>query len=171
MKERKRHRKSVFDNYTNEELQEIIDTSYSYRDILSKVGLSGKSGNFQTLHRSVEERNLSYEQLNKNRAVHMSDNARDSIKKFQLPLEEILIENSTYTNMSCLKRRLVDEGILEYRCYICGISEWNGKPLALQIDHQNGKHSDNRIGNIRLLCPNCHSQTENFSGKKLKKCA
>lgn len=171
MEERKkhRHRKSVFDNYTDEELQNIIDNSCSYHDVLIRVGLSERSGNFQTLHRIVKERNLSYEQLSKNRINHMSNNGKNSVRKHQIPLNEILIENSTYTNMSCLKKRLLDEDILKYQCSICGISEWNGKPLSLQIDHKNGKHTDNRLGNLRLLCPNCHSQTETFAGRKLKK--
>lgn len=166
---KRRHRKSVFDDYTDEELQKIIDSSCSYHDILVKVGLSERSGNFQTLHRVVHDRNLSYEHLNKNRINHMSDNGRRSVRKHQIPLSEILVEDSTYANMACLKKRLLDEGMLKYQCSICGISEWNGKPLSLQIDHRNGKHTDNSLGNLRLLCPNCHSQTDTFAGRKLKK--
>ena len=72
-------------------------------------------------------------------------------------MEEILIENSSYDNIASLKRRLLNEGYLEYKCSECGISEWNGKPLSLHLDHINGKHNDHRIENLRFLCPNCHS--------------
>ena len=83
----------------------------------------------------------------------------------QIALTDILIENSTYTTIWRLKRRLLREGILEYRCYVCGLTEWNEKPITLQLDHINGVHLDHRIQNLRLLCPNCHSQTETFAGR------
>ena len=60
--------------------------------------------------------------------------------------------------------------MLEYKCLECGIGNtYNNKPLSLQLEHKNGIHNDNRIENLCFLCPNCHSQTETFSGKKLKK--
>ena len=81
-------------------------------------------------------------------------------------IDEILVENSTYLNTNHLKERLIKEGLLEYKCEICGnTGEWNGSPLSLQLDHKNGNHTDNRIENLRLLCPNCHSQTDTFSTK------
>ena len=80
-------------------------------------------------------------------------------------LDEILVENSSYANISRLKIRLVKENRLEYKCAFCGISEWMGKPLSLQLDHINGKNNDHRIENLRFLCPNCHSQTETYAGK------
>lgn len=68
-----------------------------------------------------------------------------------------------------VKRRLIAAGILENRCEWCGISEWRGKPLSIQIDHANGIRNDNRRENLRMLCPNCHSQTETFGAKNRKK--
>ena len=84
-------------------------------------------------------------------------------------LDEILVENSSYRNIDRLKKRLVAENRLEYKCQLCGnTGEWNGKPLSLQLDHIDGKHNNHSIGNLRFLCPNCHSQTETFSGKNKK---
>lgn len=62
---------------------------------------------------------------------------------------------------------ILREGLLEAKCYEegCGLTEWRGKPISLQLDHINGDNFDHRIENLRLLCPNCHSQTETFAGK------
>jgi 5-methylcytosine-specific restriction endonuclease McrA len=70
-----------------------------------------------------------------------------------------------------LRSRLLNNNILKNECYICGISEWLGKPLSLDLDHINGISDDNRLENLRMLCPNCHSQTETYRGrnKKLRK--
>jgi hypothetical protein len=97
----------------------------------------------------------------------ITNNAKTLFKK--LPLEEILIEDSNYDS-SKLKKRLIEAGLKEDRCEECGIgNEWNGKPLTLQVHHINGNHRDNRIGNLQILCPNCHSQTENYGSKNIKK--
>lgn len=85
--------------------------------------------------------------------------------KGAFPLDEVMTEESTYPRGS-LKRRLIRDGILENRCELCPQGpEWNGKPLVLVLDHVNGINNDNRIENLRLLCPNCNSQTETFAGR------
>ena len=79
--------------------------------------------------------------------------------------KDILVENSTYRNATKLKNRLIEEGIKEYKCERCKNIEWEGEPIPLQIHHINGIHNDNRIENIQLLCPNCHSLTDTYAGK------
>ena len=64
-----------------------------------------------------------------------------------------------------VKRTLLRAGILQNRCDECGIVEWRGRPIAIQIDHRNGIHDDHRLENLRMLCPNCHSQTETFAAR------
>jgi 5-methylcytosine-specific restriction endonuclease McrA len=88
--------------------------------------------------------------------------------KAKIPTEQILVENSTYVWSHSLKKRLLKEGLLHYHCYICGLVEWQGKRISLQLDHKNGIKTDCRLENLRLLCPNCHSQTETFAGKRFK---
>ncbi len=85
-----------------------------------------------------------------------------------IDLEDILVENSTYQNINRLKLRMVKAGLLEYKCYECGIVEWNGKPISLHLDHKNGVHDDHRKENIWFLCPNCHSQTGTYGGRNCR---
>jgi hypothetical protein len=81
----------------------------------------------------------------------------------------MLVENSTHDRGN-IKRRLLKEGLLDNKCARCGIQpEWNGEPLVLRLDHINGVNNDNRIGNLRLVCPNCDSQLPTFSGRCLAK--
>ena len=89
----------------------------------------------------------------------------------RIPLVEILVENSTYSSSSALRQRLVLELGWEDSCSNedCPVqsSTWRGNPLTLQLDHINGIRTDNRIENLRILCPNCHSQTDTWCGKNM----
>lgn len=79
-----------------------------------------------------------------------------------MPIEELL---SAPRGRQHLKLRLTAAGLLGDRCERCGIKEWHGFPLSLALHHRNGHRDDNRLENLELLCPNCHSQTDNFSGR------
>jgi hypothetical protein len=68
-----------------------------------------------------------------------------------------------------VKRRLIEAGILRNVCDECGLSEWRGQPLAVQLDHSNGVRDDHRLENLRMLCPNCHSQTATYASKNRKR--
>ena len=81
-------------------------------------------------------------------------------------LERILASS---TSRWTVKRRLLRAGIIVNRCEECGIAEWRGRPISIQIDHRNGVRNDHRLENLRMLCPNCHSQTETFGAKNKKR--
>lgn len=68
-----------------------------------------------------------------------------------------------------LKLKLIRDGYKEHRCECCSITEWNGKPAPIELDHIDGNHLNNALENLRILCPNCHAQTDTNSGKKNKK--
>jgi 5-methylcytosine-specific restriction endonuclease McrA len=78
-----------------------------------------------------------------------------------MPLEELL-QIDTPRSRHHIKRRLIAAGLKQNRCENCGISTWYDKPLSLALHHVNGRKHDNRLENLTLLCPNCHSQTHNF---------
>jgi Zn finger protein HypA/HybF involved in hydrogenase expression len=80
-----------------------------------------------------------------------------------------LCENSNI-HRGVLRNKIIKEGLILYKCSECGIiNEWNGKKLVLELDHISGDSSDNRIENLRFLCPNCHSQTPTFKGRNKPK--
>jgi len=83
------------------------------------------------------------------------------------PLEKILVKNSPYTNNRVnVKKYVLEADLLKNECALCGQGPlWNDLPLVLQLDHINGVSNDHRIENLRILCPNCHTQTETFAGK------
>lgn len=78
------------------------------------------------------------------------------------PLDELLVEGVSLSYTAWLRQRLIREGIKEHRCEVCGLTEWNGMPIPLELDHINGRRDDNRLENIRLICPNCHAQTPTY---------
>ena len=84
-------------------------------------------------------------------------------------MSEILIENSTYKSTTSLKSRLIKEGIKEVKCECCGNKEWQGKPIPLELHHIDGNHSNLKLENLQLLCPNCHALTDNYKGKNITK--
>lgn len=150
-------------SYSKEELQMLLDNSNGLTPVLRKLGIGGGSS-LSTLRKAISfyDLDITKNSLNAKKAFVESSRGRKD-------LSEILVENSSYTNMERLKIRLLNEGLLEYRCYICGLIDWNGKPISLQLHHINGVHSDNRIENLQFLCPNCHSQTDSWCGNNIKR--
>lgn len=150
-------------NYTNiwtempiSEWQQIIKESISYADVSRKVGRAPGSQFNERLRQYCDKNNINYSHLN---------NKNNPCGQEKYTLEEILIEHSPVSRKT-LRDYLAKYNILEYKCAKCGnIGEWQGESLTLQIDHINGVRDDNRKDNLRWLCPNCHAQTDTFTGK------
>lgn len=146
---------------SEQEFRDIVAQSCNLSECLRKFGLSADGGSSRTiLKRRIAELNCSTEHF----CIHnvTQTNGR------RIPLEEILVEHSTYSNRDYLKKRLLRAGLLQYKCDGCGLTKWRNKYISLQLEHKNGINDDNRLENLTLLCPNCHSQTETYAGKNTR---
>lgn len=99
-----------------------------------------------------------------------NQSGKGTSKKFKskISLNDILEGKHPQFQTFKLKNRLLKEGILENVCSVCGISNWNGMGLKMELDHIDGNRSNHELKNLRMICPNCHSQTDTYRGKNIK---
>lgn len=151
--------------YSNERLVQALRTSRSIRQALVSIGMAPAGGNYLTAHRLIQDLGID--------TSHMlgmgwnKGNVLGLVAPNTIPLEDILVEGSTYTNTSRIKTRLIASGLKKACCEHCGLSEWNGQGISLELNHMNGDRFDHRMENLQLLCPNCHAQTETYRGKNM----
>lgn len=148
---------------TKNECEQLIAESDSFVEILRKLDLCTTGGNYLTLKKIFTNYQLDYSKF-------QHDNTG---KKFNIPSkvsnEELFTENNIHGRCT-LKKRIIKEKLIPYKCACCGIDPiWNGKELVLVLDHINGINNDNRLENLRFLCPNCNAQQDTFCGKHKKK--
>lgn len=151
---------------TTEELTKIVSESTNITDALRKIGYTNPKAKHtrDAFLKRIESENIDISHFSQH------NNICGEAFNRKYDLKDILIENSTYQNISALKGKIVRAGLLPYECSECGNKgEWNGKKLSLHLDHKNGINNDHRIENLRFLCPNCHSQTDTYAGKNNKK--
>lgn len=142
--------------WDKEYLCKIISESKNKREVFSKLGIRAAGGNWKTLYKYI---NLY--------AIDIS-HFKENYSSEKIELKNILVEGSNY-NRTNLKKRLYEEGLLNPICCLCGQDEnWNGMKISLILDHINGIHNDNRIENLRIVCPNCNAGLDTFAGKNRK---
>jgi Zn finger protein HypA/HybF involved in hydrogenase expression len=156
-----------YKNYSKEQLNSYIKESNCFAEVIRKMGLKPSSGSTITLKKKIKELNLDTKHF-QGRLVGLDKKNLKNIKNNNLKLENILIKNSTYTNTHKLKLRLFKEKIKKKICEKCGIKNWMGEKISLQLHHKDGDKTNNLLENLEILCPNCHSQTENFVSKNKK---
>lgn len=152
-----------FKELKKEHLKQLIEKNNSLSGILRDMNIKSNSGNYQTLHRYTNKFELSLNKI-------LNDNSKyiGLQNGITYKLSEILIKDSSYGNTHSLKKRLYKEGLKQPFCEKCRQNEnWNGEKMSLILDHINGNHSDNRIENLRILCPNCNATLPTHGGKNI----
>jgi hypothetical protein len=142
--------------YNETNFKEIIINSNSKIECIKKLGLNTKSaGNYDTLNKYINLYNLDISHFEKTTV-----GLNNYIQSIKANMNNILVKNSKYSR-NALKKRLYDEGFKERKCELCGQTEdWQGKKMSLILDHINGINDDNRIENLRIVCPNCNATLE-----------
>ena len=143
--------KALVDNYSKEELEAIVAQSNSYREVMDLMHYKSHNGRaYETVKNRIEKYGISTEHFNTKPAIKRNP-------------ENIFIENSTVCQ-SVLRRWYLKGNYTEYKCAICGLPPvWQGKELVLTLDHINGKNTDDRLENLRWVCPNCDRQLPTYS--------
>ena len=146
-------------DWSKERIENAVKSADSYSEVLVILQIPKQGNNLSTLRKKIALYNIdtshfTFKKQYKNRSLKYIS-ALDYIKRKNISSDKI-------------KYKLLKEGILENKCACCGLTEWNGKPIVLQLHHIDGNHNNNDLDNLQLLCPNCHSQTENYCGSANK---
>ena len=145
---------------SDEQFVELLKNSSTISEVLFKLGYSvkGNSWGFAKVKQRMSDLNLDGSIFK----------GKSPITKYgtlhKVDASDILKPNCKHAR-SVLRRYVIKNNLIPYRCAICGCVEWQGRTLSLELDHINGINNDNRIENLRFLCPNCHSQTTTYGSR------
>ena len=153
-------------SFSEQELRHAIANARSWSETLRNMGRCPTGNNWRTIKKYAAEWQIDTDHFDPHAAANEA--LRKGAKKAK-PLDEILVENSTYSR-TALKRRLYEEGLKEPICELCGQGEnWRGLRISLILDHINGIRNDNRIENLRIVCPNCAAGLATHCGRAKEK--
>ena len=144
------------ERYEKENFTKAVNESFSVAEVCRKIGLKPLGSNYDTIAKYIREYDID--------TSHFTGQRWNFEKSYTdvtslTPLEDVLKEGTNYKSHN-LKLRLVEARLKEYKCEKCGCDgTWQGEPITLELHHINGNHYDNRLENLQILCPNCHSQT------------
>lgn len=146
---------------SKEDLIKLVDKNETLGGVLSYFGMKNHGSNYKTINRRFEKDGIDCSKF--------KNNFGKGAFRPLISLDQILVKDSTFSR-TVLKKRLLEIGMLKNECSKCNLKgSWNGEPIVMVLDHINGVNNDHRIKNLRMLCPNCNSQTDTFAGKCHKK--
>ena len=148
-------------SWTDADLAEIVRTSVTLAEVQRRLGYNPSGGMHRFVRAHIRRLELSTEHFT---GQGWARGRRGFPTRPARPLAEVLVANSMASSAS-LRRRLIREGLKEPKCEICGLDSWRGELLPLALDHINGDPCDNRLENLRILCPNCHALTDTWCGR------
>lgn len=145
---------------TDEQFVNLIKNSANIAEVLFKLGytVKGNSWGYSQVKQRMTDLNLSSANFKGKNAYYETNKERE------ISPDKLFRINCKHTR-TVLRRNIIRNNLLPYKCAICGISKWNNKTLSLELDHINGMNNDNRLENLRFLCPNCHSQTTTYGSR------
>ncbi|MFD1468998.1 hypothetical protein ACFQ48_12250 [Hymenobacter caeli] len=147
---------------TDDDFRQAVAVSLSVRQVLGHIGLVPAGGNYKTVYARIKLLALD--------TSHFTGAGWNQGPRYQMlgkpfSWDGVLVENSTYTSTFRLRNRLIAARLKAAQCETCGLTEWLGQAIPLELHHANGVNNDHRLANLQLLCPNCHALTENYRGK------
>jgi hypothetical protein len=143
-------------------LARAVAKSYSIRGTLQRLGLAAAGGNYESLKKFI--RNFGIDTSHFTGQGHLRGKSHNYNTR---PLRAVLVRGRLEQTHR-LKRRLLAAGIKARCCEQCGLSQWLGKSIPLELHHKDGDRTNNLLRNLELLCPNCHALTDNYRGKNKK---
>ena len=144
--------------YSVDDLKNAVKNSFSIRQVLEYLGIVAAGGNYQTV-----KKRLSKYQIDTSHFHGQSWN-KGKITGPRKPIKSYLTKNSSIQSFK-LKKRLLSDKVFEHKCYNCNKETWLKEMIPLELHHIDGDNSNNTLSNLTLLCPNCHSLTDNYRGK------
>jgi len=147
-------------SYTKEQFIIAVNESPSIRQVLIKLNLKPSGGNYRCIKTLIQRLNLD--------SSHFTGQSSNKGKKFPNKRRNIFdyLSNTISISSYKLKLRLLDAHIKKHKCEKCKLTKWNNKLIPLELHHIDGNHNNNNLNNIKLLCPNCHSQTISYRRRK-----
>lgn len=166
-------------NKSKEELQALLDSSCSYKEVAAKLGYFSNRGSYSDcITKMIRYHQLDTTKIDENRKKYLSETSHVKLIQYynheklsgqdlENEINKRFTENSTYARKN-IRNFILRYNLISYECALCGNTGiWKDKEIILELDHINGIYNDHRLSNLRWLCPNCHATTETHRGKNI----